>query len=292
MFDAGLATANIYAVDHVTLAAVDYDTLRNFMSTNPAIGYKIVSGLMGELAPTLDRLRTESPGTRMVLGWRDILDGPAQMHAEWRKSNVLSHIDRWYDEVWVFGDPALFDVREEYDLPRHIGERVRYVGYLSPNVPREAVADARAELETLAPGEAGAGPIALITVGGGEDGARTPSHDIALPAREGEELRRLRHRANLQLLFQIAAQPRRVRGEHFLSQRSVGSREVGHQPLVDQPRDVIGRRGSIDLCGARDIGHRHRARVSQRGEDPRPCLQRRALTHRPPRRQLPPSLAT
>ncbi|HEY6195346.1 MAG TPA: glycosyltransferase [Candidatus Eisenbacteria bacterium] len=127
-------------------------------------------GLMGELAPTLDRLRTESPNTRMVLGWRDILDAPAQVRAEWRKNNVLSHIDRWYDEVWVFGDPALFDVREEYDLPRHVADRVRYVGYLSPRVSPEAVADARAELETLAPGAPGTGPIALVTVGGGEDG--------------------------------------------------------------------------------------------------------------------------
>ena len=127
-------------------------------------------GLMGELAPTLDRLRTESPDTRMVLGWRDILDAPDQVRAEWRMSNVLSHIDRWYDEVWVYGDPALFDVREEYDLPRHIADRVRYVGYLSPHISPEAVADARAELETLAPGEPGSGPIALVTVGGGEDG--------------------------------------------------------------------------------------------------------------------------
>lgn len=127
-------------------------------------------GLMGELAPTLDRIRNDSPDTRMVLGWRDILDAPAQVRAEWRKSNVLSHIDRWYDEVWVFGDPALFDVREEYDLPRHIADRVRYVGYLSPTVSAESVADARAELETLAPGASGSGPIALVTVGGGEDG--------------------------------------------------------------------------------------------------------------------------
>jgi len=127
-------------------------------------------GLMGELAPTLDRIRTESPATRMVLGWRDILDSPERVRAEWRKSGALSHIDRWYDEVWVYGDPSLFDVREEYDLPRHIADRVRYVGYLTPTVSPEAIADARAELETLAPGEPGSGPIALVTVGGGEDG--------------------------------------------------------------------------------------------------------------------------
>ena len=127
-------------------------------------------GLMGELTPTLDRLRTESPDTRVVLGWRDILDAPAQVRAEWRKCDVLSHIDRWYDEVWVFGDPALFDVREEYDLPRRIADRVRYVGYLTPHVSAESAADARAELETLAPGRTGSGPLALVTVGGGEDG--------------------------------------------------------------------------------------------------------------------------
>src|SRR5262245_32612730 len=127
-------------------------------------------GLMGELAPTLDRIRTESPATRMVLGWRDILDSADRMRAEWRRNNSLTHIDRWYDEVWVYGDPVLFDVREEYDLPRHIADRVRYVGYLTPTVSTEAVADARAELETLAPGEAGSGAIALVTVGGGEDG--------------------------------------------------------------------------------------------------------------------------
>ena len=131
---------------------------------------KSPSGLMGELAPTLDRLRADSPATRMVLGWRDILDAPELMRSEWRKTGVLTHIDRWYDEVWVYGDPTLFDVREEYDLPRHIADRVRYIGYLSPHLAPEAVADARAELEVLAPGEAGSGPIALVTVGGGEDG--------------------------------------------------------------------------------------------------------------------------
>src|ERR1051325_3719721 len=116
-------------------------------------------GLMGALAPTLDRLRTESPNTRMVLGWRDILDAPAQVRAEWRKNNVLSHIDRWYDEVWVFGDPALFDVREEYDLPRHVADRVRYVGYLSPRVSPEAVADTLSEAARAALGETPRRPL-------------------------------------------------------------------------------------------------------------------------------------
>ena len=136
-------------------------------------------GLMGELGPTLDRIRSESPRTRMVLGWRDILDSPERMRAEWRRNNALTHIDRWYDEVWVYGDPALFDVREEYDLPRTVADRLRYVGYLTPAVPPEAILDARGELESLAPGEPGSGPIALVTVGGGEDGEELISNWIA-----------------------------------------------------------------------------------------------------------------
>ena len=53
LFDAGLATASVYAIDKVTLASVDYDDMRQFMSENPAIGYKIVSALMGALARRL-----------------------------------------------------------------------------------------------------------------------------------------------------------------------------------------------------------------------------------------------
>lgn len=53
LFDAGLATASVHAIDKVTLAVIDYHTLRSFMESNPAIGYKIVSALMAELSRRL-----------------------------------------------------------------------------------------------------------------------------------------------------------------------------------------------------------------------------------------------
>lgn len=53
LFDEGLATASIYAIDKVTLASVGYHPLRQFMSDHPAIGYKLVSALMGGLARRL-----------------------------------------------------------------------------------------------------------------------------------------------------------------------------------------------------------------------------------------------
>ena len=60
LFDPGVATASIYAMQPTVLAFVDYETLRAFMSANPATGYKIVTAMMTEMARrfrlTSDRL--------------------------------------------------------------------------------------------------------------------------------------------------------------------------------------------------------------------------------------------
>jgi CRP-like cAMP-binding protein len=60
LFDPGTATASIYAMKPTTLAYVDYNTLRDFLSANPATGYKVVSAMMTEMCRrfrlTSDRL--------------------------------------------------------------------------------------------------------------------------------------------------------------------------------------------------------------------------------------------
>jgi CRP-like cAMP-binding protein len=54
LFDPGVATASIYAMKTPTrLAVADYDSLRAFMSGNPATGYKIVCAMMTETARRL-----------------------------------------------------------------------------------------------------------------------------------------------------------------------------------------------------------------------------------------------
>lgn len=54
LFDPGVATASIYAMKTpVTLACAPYATVREFMASNPATGYKIVSGMMAETARRL-----------------------------------------------------------------------------------------------------------------------------------------------------------------------------------------------------------------------------------------------
>lgn len=53
LFDPGVATASVDAVGDTVVAAIDYATLREYMATHPAAGYRIVSTLMGEVCRRL-----------------------------------------------------------------------------------------------------------------------------------------------------------------------------------------------------------------------------------------------
>ena len=66
LFDPGVSTASIYAMKDVKLAVCDYETLRTFMAANPATGYKIVTGIMCEMAR---RLRTTSARLANSIYW-------------------------------------------------------------------------------------------------------------------------------------------------------------------------------------------------------------------------------
>ena len=66
LFDPGVSTASIYAMKDVKLAVCDYATLRAFMSENPATGYKIATGMMGEMAR---RLRSTSARLANSIYW-------------------------------------------------------------------------------------------------------------------------------------------------------------------------------------------------------------------------------
>ena len=50
LFDPGMATASIYAMKPTRLVQVSYDAFHHFMSENPAMGYKVVSAMMTEMA--------------------------------------------------------------------------------------------------------------------------------------------------------------------------------------------------------------------------------------------------
>jgi predicted glycosyltransferase len=126
-------------------------------------------GALGELQPTLDWLRSEGRA-RCVLGLRDVLDDPATVRREWAESGNEQTLQQYYHAVWVYGDPAVYDLAREYGFSAEVRAKLTYAGYL----------DACQRLGEATPGDDG-GPAqrpvssrryALCMVGGGQDGAQ------------------------------------------------------------------------------------------------------------------------
>jgi predicted glycosyltransferase len=114
-------------------------------------------GFAGELEEALGAL---PPDTRVVLGLRDVLDEPRVARAEWADQQGTAALDEWYDEVWVYGDPRVFDCVDALRLPPSWRERVRYSGYLAPHAPQPPA--------TFEQRPAGGEVVCLV--GGGGDG--------------------------------------------------------------------------------------------------------------------------
>lgn len=114
-------------------------------------------GIDNELLPTLETLARQRQRPRLVLGVRDILDDPERTRRSLHNSHSFELIDRYYDEVWVYGVPEIFDHLGEYAYPAHIAAKTHYCGYL------------RRPVET-AKRKDGA-PRILVTTGGGGDGS-------------------------------------------------------------------------------------------------------------------------
>lgn len=137
---------------------------------------KLARGAMNELDSTLDLLSTR--GTRCVLGLRDILNAPDAVMREWSTTGEMQTIRERFHAVWVYGDPAVYDLVQEYHLPPDVVAKVRYTGYL----------DQRRRLDFV---DAGSDPfpalhlppgrLALCLLGGGQNGAMLAEAFAAAP---------------------------------------------------------------------------------------------------------------
>ncbi|RMF40183.1 MAG: hypothetical protein D6754_03780, partial [Alphaproteobacteria bacterium] len=128
-------------------------------------------GFRNELAPTLKAARER--GARIVLGLRDVLDAPQAVKAEWRRKGHAEAIERFFDEIWVYGLPNICRPLDGLGLsPRWEEEgRIVYTGYLRRHVPPDT-----------RPSRAQRDPYILVTSGGGGDGERL--YDWVLSAYE------------------------------------------------------------------------------------------------------------
>jgi predicted glycosyltransferase len=138
---------------------------------------KEARGALGELDPALEYLHHRGH-TYVVLGIRDVLDEPEVVRREWTERGTEEAIRAYYDAVWIYGDPKVYDAVREYDFSPDVAAQARFTGYLDPRQRSSlttGVADPLSELDL------GSDRIALCMVGGGQDGA-----DVALAFAESE----------------------------------------------------------------------------------------------------------
>ncbi|HUF68847.1 MAG TPA: glycosyltransferase [Longimicrobiales bacterium] len=170
------------------------------------------AGALGELELVLPALAANGR-TRFILGLRDILDSPSNVQREWERAGHELMIRRFYQQVWVYGDPAVFDMREAYGFSPAVRSLMRYTGYLNPRV---ANASAVESVELLAEQMLDDRRLVLCQVGGGQDGlalaesfleATLPedAHGILLtgPFMSPADRLRLRMRARMRRHFEV-----------------------------------------------------------------------------------------
>ncbi len=126
-------------------------------------------GAYRELDPALSYLKAAGH-TRCVLGLRDVLDEPWSVHEAWFRWKNEEAIREYYHAIWVYGDPAIYNMIEEYRFPPSIASKIHFAGYLDQRKRISFAIDTgleRLDLRSL-PAER----LMLCLVGGGQDGDR------------------------------------------------------------------------------------------------------------------------
>lgn len=116
-------------------------------------------GFRHEMADTLAAARKR--GTRIVLGIRDVLDDEDALAREWERKGAVDAIERYYDEIWIYGLPEICRPLAGLGLSPRMERRIVYTGYL-----RREASDGPTEFGIEMPDQ----PYILVTTGGGGDG--------------------------------------------------------------------------------------------------------------------------
>jgi len=157
--------ADSYQPRFLSAQSSEVDRMRRAILVEAVLGFnpdlmivdKRPGGIAGELLDALRALRRRATRTRIVLGIRDILDEPARTRTSLRRTRDMAVIARYYDEVWIYGERAIFDPVVEYAFREDVALKTRFCGYL--------------RRPTAAATHHDGPPHALVTTGGGADGA-------------------------------------------------------------------------------------------------------------------------
>ena len=157
--------ADCYRPRFLAAQSSEVNRIRRAILVETVVGFKpdlmIVDkrpgGVDGELLDALRALRRRTTATRLVLGMRDILDEPERTRSSLRRTRDMATIARYYDEVWIYGEHAIFDPIVEYAFRDDVARKTCFCGYLRRPSPAVAAHDGP--------------PRVLVTTGGGADGA-------------------------------------------------------------------------------------------------------------------------
>lgn len=130
---------------------------------------KVARGVGGELDAAL-RVASRSH-TRVVLGVRDVLDSPEIAAREWQEQHTADALHEHFDQIWVYGDPAVYDPARAYGWPEWVRDRTHYTGYLAKDRlagPGTTDGHTCRPHATEPPRDR---PYVLCLLGGGQDGA-------------------------------------------------------------------------------------------------------------------------
>ena len=156
-----------YATHNMSLDITDTTELRRSIILDTARSFapdllivdKEPTGFRGELLPTLELMR--SRGAKIVLGLRDVLDEPEALALEWSRKNAIPAVERFYDEIWVYGLREIYDPIQGLKISKSARSRVRYTGYLKRETPDWPEPSVNHDLPE---------GYVLVTAGGGGDG--------------------------------------------------------------------------------------------------------------------------
>src|SRR5205809_901289 len=99
-------------------------------------------------------------------GLREVLQDPETVRRTWSADGTVDAMRDYYDAIWIYGDPAVFDPVREYGVFDGVASKVRYTGYLDQRPRLEFAGSHAAQVSANLP----PGRLALCVVGGGVDG--------------------------------------------------------------------------------------------------------------------------
>ncbi|GBC63213.1 glycosyl transferase [Desulfonema ishimotonii] len=123
-------------------------------------------GLKKEVLPTLQWMRRCMPGTRTILGLRDIMDDAATVRKSWEKKQIYKVLNDLYSEIWVYGIREFYDPITEYAIPEAVSRKMCFTGYIPRKVPQPDEVAKERRRNCIREDQ----KLVVVTTGGGGDG--------------------------------------------------------------------------------------------------------------------------